>query len=80
VAEDLLGKIYRREVLWPVETASSFTVGGQPALRTILPAGEPCRVAVGLSGDQGIEVRVVEKSGDSCERATTVAEAIVRKL
>jgi hypothetical protein len=80
VGDDLLGKIYRREVLWPAESASSVTLVGQPALRTNLPADQPCRVAVGLSGDQGIEVRVVDKTSDPCQRAVTVAEAIVRKL
>jgi hypothetical protein len=80
VGEDLLGKIYRREVLWPAESASPVMVGSQPALKTNLPADEPCRVAVGLSGDQGIEVRIVDKTTDPCERATAVAEAIVRKL
>lgn len=80
VADDLLGKVYRREVLWPADVAESTMVGGQPAVRATRSAGEPCLVVVGLGGKQAFEVRIVDKRADPCGRATGIAEAIVLKV
>jgi hypothetical protein len=78
---DFFGQIYRREATWPAKLSIAITVAQQPAVRTDLPATEDyCRVAVGLTGTQTVEARVMSKTLDSCDQAVKVAEAVVRKL
>ncbi|MEV4312837.1 DUF3558 domain-containing protein [Actinocrispum sp. NPDC049592] len=80
-ATDLLGKIYRREILFPgINSASPITVEGQPALKPTIPGAEFCTVAVGLTNTQGFEVRIDDKAVDPCDRAVTIAETIMRNL
>ncbi|TCO57273.1 DUF3558 family protein [Actinocrispum wychmicini] len=78
-ATDLLGKIYRREIAWPANSASPITVVGQPGLRTNdIPDDVACNVVVGLAGTQGFEVRMAGRN--SCERSFTVAETIMHNI
>ena len=79
-ATDLLGKIYRREIAWPANSASPITVAGQPALKTNDLNDELCNVAVGLTDTQGFEVLVADKNANPCDRAVNVAEAIMHNI
>lgn len=78
---DLLGQIYRRETTsWPSNSLLPLTIAGQPALRTTFPTTELCRVALGLTNNQAVEIRVADKHINSCDRAVQVAETIVHNL
>ncbi len=80
-ATDMLGKIYRREILFRgINSASLITVGGQPALKPTIPGSPLCTVAVGLTDSQGFEVRIDDTAPNPCDRAVTVAETIMRNL
>lgn len=62
------------------------TISGQPALEQGTPDPKDivryCTIVLGLASDQAIQidVRDPEGPGGACERATKVAEAIVRNL
>ncbi|MGH3859428.1 DUF3558 family protein [Actinokineospora sp.] len=80
---DFLGSVYRGRsaapLMWPREDWAPHTVAGQPAARTTFPIHSVCRIAIGLSPNQGIVVDVggVDRA---CAQADSVAEEIVRKL
>jgi len=78
---DLLGRIYRREMIWPgVNGATPMTVVRQPALKSAIPGSDECLIAVALTDDQGFDVRVDEKGADPCVHATMAAETIMHNL
>jgi hypothetical protein len=80
-ATDLLGQIYRRETTsWPSNSTVQVTIAGQPALKTALPTAELCKVALGLTDSQAVEIRVADKHVDSCDRAVRIAETVVHNL
>jgi hypothetical protein len=80
-ATDLLGKIYRREILYPgVNSASPTTIAGQPALKPTMSDAAICTVAVALADTQGFEVRIADKTGQPCDQAVHVAETIMHNL
>jgi Protein of unknown function (DUF3558) len=79
-ATDLLGKIYRREIPWPANSASPITIAGQPALKTNDLNDALCNVAVGLADTQGFEVRIKDTNTNPCDRTIKVAETIMHNI
>jgi hypothetical protein len=80
-ATDLLGQLYRRETTtWPTNSMAPVTIAAQPALKTTLPTPELCKVALALTDNQAVEIRVADKNTDSCDRAIQIAETIVHNL
>lgn len=78
---DLLGRIYRREMIWPgISWATPMAVVGQPALRSALPGSDECLIAVALTDDQGFDIRIDEKGVDPCVHATSAVETVMHNL
>jgi hypothetical protein len=80
-ASDLLARIYRGDTNWPTKQwTEPLNIAGQPAVKTTLPATDNCRLAIGLTDNQGVEIQVRYKRADACPRALQVAETIVHNL
>jgi hypothetical protein len=78
---DLLGRIYRREMIWPgVNGATPMTVVGQPALKSAIPGSDECLIAVAIADNEGFDVRIDEKGADPCVHATMAAETVMHNL
>jgi hypothetical protein len=80
---DRLGQIHRREAEWPSDGAVPRTILGQPAVSAVI-GGNWCWLVVGLTETQSVEIRIEDHVPDNrsntCDRAMSAAEGIVRKL
>jgi hypothetical protein len=80
---DHLGRIYRRELEYWL-TDGGFTqafIAGQPAAKRQNPLRPAlCRLAVGLTVSETIELAVVNYKGDGCQFGEELAAGIVRNL
>lgn len=81
-----LARIYRNDAEPYFDNWIPLTVAGRPAARQATPRrdeqptkSENCRVAVALADYQAVDVSIVSVES-SCDRAATVAEAIVHNL
>lgn len=70
-------KIHRGEAETAYDWAAA-PVAGQPALRA--SSSDRCYLVVALTDTQTLEIRIEDDKVSPCDRATQVAEAVVRKL
>ncbi len=75
-----LGRIYRGEADWPLSITLPLEVSGQPAVRTDPPWAGSCRLAIGLTDNQSVDIHVNNTGTDACIRAIQVGHTIIGNL
>ncbi|MFC0115838.1 DUF3558 domain-containing protein [Kibdelosporangium aridum] len=75
---DRFAKVHRREEEWLADDAAPIAVAGQPAAK--LPGTRMCKVLIGLSTAESIEVVFGDPKVDFCDRAVRIAETVVRNV
>lgn len=81
----ILAKIYQKKRFHPIgwldDEFTPLTIAGQPGAKS--GESQPpvyCQIAVGLTDRQGIDIAAYADSGDACDLAMEIAEAVVHNL